>query len=97
MFRAISKRDFRTLISLNSKFLQRRNVTAAFLCIDHVYSAPVPLKNASLKEMEWHLRIFFSYAWRLQQFTELSAPSDHAVIRKDRQGGHRQGVFKFQL
>ncbi|KAH9855762.1 hypothetical protein C2E23DRAFT_548924 [Lenzites betulinus] len=82
MFRAIARRDLTLLESLGIKFSTGGNVAAAFLCFDHVFSAPFKLQTASLVEVADKLCLFYAYACNLQRFCADSTIWGNSAVLK---------------
>lgn len=68
MFRAVASRDYKTLRILGEQFLHHHHdAVASILCLDHLFSIPFNIQNASLSDIATLLRSFLIYIRTLYQ------------------------------
>ncbi|KAH9919768.1 uncharacterized protein BXZ73DRAFT_104876 [Epithele typhae] len=82
MFSAIAHRDHNTLAALVDKFKAHSNKPAALLCMEHRFSVPFKLQNATLQEIVNAQRDFSSYVTDLHRIWFLAKPCDSLHVRK---------------
>ena len=88
MFKAIRDADFTSLRALAKTFIGTRNNPAALLCLDHVFSSPLKLKNISFVEIQESLSLYLDYIRLLNKFRR-----DESLA----EGSNRQRLFGFQV
>ncbi|KAH9919767.1 uncharacterized protein BXZ73DRAFT_104875 [Epithele typhae] len=82
MFIAISRHDYPALAALVSKFVAVKNKPAVLLCMDHLFSIPLKLHNASLREIADKLHVFMVYTQNLGLLLGKQTPCESADVRK---------------
>ena len=87
MFKAIQHTDRTSLCKLAKTFIRMGNAPAALLCLDHVFSSPLRLRNLSLAEVQASLSLYLDYIRLLNRFR-----SDESLA----EGSNRQRSFGFQ-
>jgi len=88
MFKAIQRTDRAHLRALAETFFQMKNDSAALLCLDHLFSSPLRLRNLPLDKVEASLDLYLDYLYLLNKLRreESLAP-----------GSARQRLFRFQV
>lgn len=61
MFQAIQRADHATLCTLAKTFIGTRNDIAAVLCLDHVFSSPLELRNIPISGVQELLSLYLNY------------------------------------
>ena len=87
MFKAIQNTDRTGLRQLARVFVRTGNAPAALLCLDHLFSSPLRLRNLSLAEVQASLSLYLDYIRLLNRFR-----SDESLA----EGSNRQRSFGFQ-
>ena len=82
MFRAIAKHDMQELLVLSNRFASRSNHSAAFICLDRIFSAPLKLQTATQSHIINALQTFYLYACMLQKFCSVRSPCDDPIVRR---------------
>ena len=88
MFKAIQRADRESLRTLAKTFIGIGNDLAALLCLDHVFSSPLRLRNLSLAEVQASLSLYLAYIRLLDKFRH-----DESLA----EGSNRQRLFGFQV
>jgi len=68
MFKAIRHADHASLRTLSKTFIRTENDPAALLCLDHVFSSPLRLKNLPLVLVQTSLSLYLGYVRLLNKF-----------------------------
>ena len=87
MFKAIQRDNRTSLRALAKTFIGTGNDPAALLCLDHVFSHPLELRNLLLAKVQESLSLFLDYIRLLDQFRR-----DESLA----EGSDRQRLFGFQ-
>ena len=88
MFKAIGREDRTALCALANTFIGKGKDTAALLCLDHVFSSPLDLRNLPLARVQTWLSLYLDYVRLLNQFMR-----DGSLVP----GSDRQKLFGFQV
>lgn len=82
MFRMIARRDTQQLLGLGEKFHAQGHYSAAFLCLDRVFSVPLKLQAATLPEISRALQKFYGYTRMLQKLWAVNSPCNDSGVCK---------------
>jgi hypothetical protein len=88
MFKAIQRDDHTSLRTLAKTFIGAGNDPAALLCLDHVFSPPLKLRNLPLVEVQASLSLYLDYIRLLNKFRRDESPAE---------GSSWQRLFGFQV
>jgi len=88
MFKAIQSVDHASLRTLAKAFITTQNHPAALLCLDHVFSSPLRLRNLPLVEVQALLSLYLEYIRLLNEFC-----NDESLA----EGSNHQKLFGFQV
>jgi hypothetical protein len=88
MFKAIQGADHASLRTLAKTFIRTENDPAALLCLDHVFSSPLKLRNLPLVEIQASLSLYLDYIRLLNKFY-----NDESLT----EGSNHQRLFGFQV
>ena len=88
MFKAIRRIDRGSIRTLAETFIETGNYPAALLCLDHVFSSPLKLRNLPLAEIQASLSLYLDYIRLLNRFRR-----DESLAR----GSNHQMLFGFQV
>ena len=88
MFKAIGHADHASLRTFAKTFIKTGNDPAALLCLDHVFSSPLKLRNLPLVEVQASLSLYLDYIHLLNKFWY-----DDSLA----QGSNHQKLFGFQV
>lgn len=82
MFNAIFQKDTKRLEQLGLEFYKEKNMHAALLCLDHIFTNTPSLQGLSAGETVKTLEMFFSYATLLRDIACFKDPCGNEQIRK---------------
>jgi len=88
MFEAIQRANRASLCTIAKTFIKTGNDPAALLCLDHVFSFPLKLRNLPLVEVQASLSLYLDYIHLLDKFWH-----DESLA----QGSNHQKLFGFQV
>ncbi|EDR08129.1 uncharacterized protein LACBIDRAFT_294434 [Laccaria bicolor S238N-H82] len=82
LFKAISSRTFKNLVSLADAFFERQNMSAALLSLDYHFSEPQAWQNMDLVSLTTTLRPFSLYVQQLHDMAFYADPRTNGHIWK---------------